>query len=105
MDTKANMIIIKGKVKTSEIDSCKYNSDTERMDVQFNNGKTYSYACSNVEWLVDPHILNPEMYRINRNGQWLFNITSIYVFEVAEDVYWHICFVDITERDYLQSDQ
>ena len=51
MDTKVNMIIIKGKVKTSEIDSCKYNSDTERMDVQFNNGKTYSYAYSNISMI------------------------------------------------------
>lgn len=104
MDTKANMIIIKGRVKTSEIDSCNYNVATKRMDVRFNNGKTYSYACSNIEWLVNPRVLNPEMYRVSRKGHQFFNIISISVFETTDDSYWHICFDNGNERDYRQNE-
>ena len=32
---KRQMIIIKGEIKTSEIESCQYNAATQRMDVQF----------------------------------------------------------------------
>ena len=49
MNTKHNLILIKGEVKTSEIMSCEYNNKTQKWDVTFNNGKTYSYANENVE--------------------------------------------------------
>ena len=47
------MVIIKGEIKTSEIMSCGYNRNTQKWDVKFNNGKTYSYAYLNVEKLTD----------------------------------------------------
>ena len=43
------MVIIKGEIKTSEIMSCGYNRNTQKWDVKFNNGKTYSYAYLNVD--------------------------------------------------------
>ena len=46
--------------------SCGYNRNTQKWDVKFNNGKTYSYAYLNVEKLTDPEVLNPNMYRISR---------------------------------------
>ena len=58
MNTKYNMVIIKGEIKTSEIMSCVYNRDTQKWDIKFNNGKTYSYAYANVEKLTDPAVLN-----------------------------------------------
>ena len=104
MNTRYNMIIIKGEIKTIEINSCTYNADTKNMDIKFNNGKTYSYAYSNVEWIKEPKVLNPNMYCISREGREFFNITAIYVFRSTYDSYWHICFGDGSERDYRQSE-
>lgn len=103
MNTRYNMIIIKGEIKTADIISCMYNSYTKKMDVKFNNGKTYSYAYANVEWLKDPQVLNPDMYRISRDGREFFDIKAIYVFRSTYESYWHICFGDGSERDYHQN--
>lgn len=100
MNTKDNMIIIKGEIKTPDIISCIHNPDTRKTDVKFNSGKTYSYASSNVEWLKDPQVLNPNMYRISREGWEFFDINSIYVFKGTYESYCHICFGDGKERDY-----
>ncbi len=104
MNTRKHMIIIKGEIKTSEIRFCRYNANSQKMDVEFNNGKTYSYAYSNVEWLKEPIVLNPNMYRISREGREFFAIEAIYVFRSTYDSYWHICFGDGSERDYPQSE-
>lgn len=104
MNTRYNMIIIKGKIKTPDIISCMYNSYIKKMDVKFNNGKTYSYAYSNVEWLKEPQVLNPDMYRISRDGREFFDIKAIYVFRSIYESYWHICFGDGSESDYRRSD-
>ncbi|MDD7638330.1 MAG: AAA domain-containing protein [Clostridiales bacterium] len=104
MNTRKHMIIIKGEIKTSEIRFCRYNANTQKMDVEFNNGKTYSYAYSNVEWLKEPIVLNPNMYRISREGREFFAIEAINVFRSTYDSYWHICFGDGSERDYPQSE-
>lgn len=60
MNTRYYMVIIKGEIKTSEIMSCGYNRNTQKWDVKFNNGKTYSYAYLNVEKLTEPDVLNPK---------------------------------------------
>ena len=104
MNTRYYMVIIKGEIKTSEIMSCVYNRNTKKWDVKFNTGKTYSYAYLNVEKLTEPDVLNPNMYRISREGREFFDIRAIYVFRSAYESYWHICFGDGSERDYRQSD-
>ena len=80
MNTRCYMVIIKGEIKTAEIMSCGYNRNTQKWDVKFNNGKTYSYAYLNVEKLTEPDVLNPNMYRISRDGREFFDIKAIYVF-------------------------
>ncbi|MDE6211968.1 MAG: AAA family ATPase [Lachnospiraceae bacterium] len=104
MNTRYNMILIKGEIMTSEIMSCRYNENTYKWDVKFNSGKTYSYGYLNVEKLTDPTVLNPNMYHISRGERDFFDIKAIYVFESKYEPYWHICFGDGTERDYRQSD-
>ena len=104
MNTRYNMILIKGEIKTSEIMSCRYNEETYKWDVRFNNGKTYSYSYLNVEKLTAPTVLDPSMYRISRAGREFFDIKNIYVFTSEYETYWHICFGNGSERDYLQSD-
>lgn len=74
------------------------------MDVQFNNGKTDSYAHANVEWLKEPQVINPNMYLIDRGGRIFLGVETIYAFEGREDMYWHICFSDGSERDYPKSE-
>lgn len=102
--SRYNMILIKGEIKTSEIKSCVYNGDTKKWDVKFNNGKTYSYGYSNVKKLTDPVELDPSMYRISRAGREFFDISDIYEFSDENELYWHICFGDGSERDYHKSD-
>ena len=104
MNTRYYMVIIKGEIKTSEIMSCGYNRNTQKWDVKFNNGKTYSYAYLNVEKLTDPEVLNPNMYRISREGREFFDVNAIYVFRSGRESYWHICFGDGSERDYRRND-
>ncbi|MBD5470700.1 MAG: AAA family ATPase [Lachnospiraceae bacterium] len=104
MNTKKHMIIIKDEIKTSEIKFCKYNAHTQKMDIEFNSGRTYSYAYSNVKWLKEPQVLNPKMYRISKDGRMLFDIEEIYVFRDTHSNFWHICFSNGIERDYLQNE-
>ena len=104
MNARYNMILIKGEIKTSEIMSCRYNEETYKWDVKFNNGKTYSYSYLNVEKLTAPTVLDPNMYRISRDGREFFDIKAICVFRSDYESYWHICFGDGSERDYRQSD-
>ncbi len=49
MNTRYNMIIIKGEIKTPDIISCMYNSYKKKTDVKFNNGKIlwFCYAVCN----------------------------------------------------------
>ena len=54
--------------------------------------------------LTKPDVLNPNMYRISRDGREFFAIKSIYVFRSKYESYWHICFGDGSERDYHRSD-
>lgn len=104
MNTRKNMIIIKGQIRTAEVKFCRYNADKKMMDVEFNNGKRYSYAYSNVELLKEPRVLNPDLYRISRGGREFFNIEAVYVFKNGFGSYWHICFGDGTEKDYSESE-
>ena len=104
MNTRKNMIIIKGQIKTAEVRFCRYNAVKKMMDVEFNNGKRYSYAYSNVELLKEPRVLNPNLYRISRDGREFFDIEAIYVFKNGSGSYWHICFGDGTEKDYSENE-
>ena len=98
MNTRYYMVIIKGEIKTSEIMSCGYNRNTQKWDIKFNTGKIYSYAYLNVEKLTEPDVLNPDMYRISREGREFFDVKAIYVFRSRYESYWHICFGNGSER-------
>lgn len=102
MNIREHMIIIKGEIKTPVIRSCQYNASTNKMEVEYSNGNTYLYAYENVEWLKEPQILNPNLYRISRAGHDFFDVEALYVFRGRQEVYWHICFGNGSERDYPQ---
>lgn len=104
MDTKKFMIIINGEIKTAEVTSCTYNSKTKKWDVEYGRGKTYSYNYANVEKLSNPIALNPNSYRIIKDGKEFFEVKAIYVFKSSYRTYWHICFGNGKERDYKQEE-
>lgn len=104
MNTRDNMIFVKGEIKTAEIAFCTYNPDTKKWDVRFTNGKKYSYAYGNIVWLNNPTSLDPKAFHISRNGYEFSGITEIYEFGSQMDFYWHICFENGKERDYRRND-
>ena len=104
MNTKEHMIIIKGNVKISEVRACRYNSDTETWEVEFTAGKVYSYSYSNVVHLQNPEQLNPSLYRIRRGGKELYAVREIFVFHGTDHNYWHLCFENGEERNYLEKE-
>lgn len=57
-----------------------------------------------MEKLTNPTVLNPNFYRISRNGRESSNIEGIYVFANTQESYWHICFGNGNEKDYRYSE-
>ena len=104
MNTRNNMVIAKGKIVTADIKFCKYNEQTRKYDIVFNNGKQFSYNFNNVVFLKDPEVLNVSLYKVEHLGKELFDISAIYVFKHNYNSYWHICFNNGSERDYNESD-
>lgn len=92
MNAKNEMIIIKGEIKTSDVQSCKYNNVTNKWDVEFSNGKVYSYGEHNVKMLDNPVELNPNLYKIEKDGREFYDIDKIYKFSDKNTSYYHICF-------------
>lgn len=106
MNPKIHMLIIKNEIKTSSIASCQYNPVTKKWDVAFNgSSQIFSYAYTNVEWLKEPEVLNPNFVHISRAGREFFDVQSICVFHSKNGrEYWHISFGDGSERDYKQEE-
>jgi len=104
MNSKKYMIIVHGEIQTSEIKCCIYNTTTRKWDVEYNNGKKYSYNYPSIEKLRDPDVLNPNLYHIIKDGTTFYDVTGIYVFKSGYRKYWHICFGNGQERDYTENE-
>ena len=103
IDATKYMIVAKGKIETNRIDTCVKNPATNKYDIKFTNGKTYSYMLSNVLILSNPSVLNPENYLMRTNeGKKLFGAKCIYQFEYGSELYWHIVFNGYAQ-DYKKS--
>lgn len=104
MDNKKIMIVAKGEIITTKVVRYILNYATNRYDITFDNGATYSYALQNVLVMENPKILNPEGYFIETaDGRELFNIDWIYEFESQTEIYWHLVFSNF-ELDYKKSE-
>ena len=89
IDATKYMIVAKGKIETSRIDTCVKNPATNKYDIKFTNGRTYSYMPSNVLVLGNPSVLNPENYLIKTSeGKKLFGAKCIYQFANGSELYW-----------------
>jgi hypothetical protein len=102
MDERKNLILIKGENKTWQIQKCIYNRQTQRYDVTYDNGKTYPYGYTSIQWLKDPEIRNPALYRIAIDGKELRGICAIYVFKSTSE-WWHLVFENGSGRTYHKS--
>lgn len=102
MDERKNLILIKGENKTWQIQKCIYNKQTQRYDITFDTGKTYPYAYTSVQWLKDPEVRNPALYRIAIDGKELRGVTAIYVFKSSSE-WWHLTFENGAGRTFHRS--
>ena len=103
MDERRNLILVKGENKTWQIRRCYYDSKDQRYHVTFDNGKSYPYAYSSVEWRKEPEALNPALYQIANAGNTFNNVQAIYAFRGYEE-WWHIVFEGGKGRTYRKSE-
>lgn len=97
------MIILKGEIKTSTIDSCLYNRNTQKWDVTFFNGKTFSYSYDNVERLFNPEVIDLNDYMLLKDGHSLGDVKAVYVFKGTK-TYYHVVLAGNIVRDYTNSE-
>ena len=103
MNTTKYMIIIKGEIKTRDVKYLEQDDTSHKMNVTFNNRKTYSYTLDNVEFLENPKFLNPRKYHLSKDGKNFFSVEAIYEFVGKDATYIHVCFKNNVERDYYKS--
>lgn len=103
IDTSENLIIIKGQIKTAEIESCQNNNGNYSIIFR-NSPSVYSYKEENVIWLTHPDKPNPVNYQIASKGRILSNIEALFIFKNGSDSYWHIRFQNRKEYSYKGKD-
>lgn len=94
MNIEKHLILIKGEDKTEQISQCKY--ENGKWQVQFGQGKTYSYGYLNVQWLRDPVVHTGDATVVYQNKQPLSGVEKIYDF----GEYIRICFVSGYKKVY-----
>lgn len=99
IDTSENLIIIKGQIRTSEIESCQKNNGSYSITFR-NSFGVYSYKEENVIWLTCPDKPSPTDYQISAKGRTLSNVEAVSIFKDGLDSYWHIRFQNGKEYDY-----
>lgn len=98
------MIILKGEIKTSSVQSCLYNRGTQKWDVTFTNGKTFSYAYDNVEKIYPGSPIDLSKYSLREiGGQALGGVKNVYEFR-GHRMYYHVVFDNGYSKDYRDSE-
>lgn len=103
IDTSENLIIIKGQIKTAEIESCQNNNGNYSIIFR-NSSSIYSYKEENVLWLTHPDKPDPANYQIATQRRILSNIETLSIFRSDSESYWHIRFQNGKEYDYKGKD-
>ncbi len=98
------MIVLKGEIKTSSVQSCIYNRGTKKWDVTFTNGKTFSYAYDNVEKIYLGTPIDLSEYSLQEiGGQALGGVKNVYEFR-GYRMYYHVVFDNGYSKDYSDSE-
>lgn len=101
MDARTKMIIANGKPISSDVVYCNFDERTGKWDITFKNGKTYHYAKWKVTVLNESKSLNPKSYQVRYKGKLLLDIIAINSFRDGKEEYWHMCYSNGYEHDYI----
>ena len=96
MNPQETLILIKGEIKTEEVESLSFDNANSRCRVVYRNGKAYEYSAGNVVCLTEPCLHEFKKQKISANGLELYNIQTIFEFRnpKTDKRYWHIVFND-----------
>lgn len=96
MNPQETLILIKGEIKTEEVESLSFDSANSRCRIVYRNGKAYEYSAGNVVCLKEPCLHEFKNQKITANGLELYNIQTIFEFKnpKTDKRYWHIVFND-----------
>lgn len=104
MNTMQNLIILKGEDKTKAVTYCAYNHKTKKYDVRFDGITVYHYFPSNVRYLRNPEIIQPQNFQVLNRGKELYNIEAIRIFRDGSESYWKVFFKGGEERTFTQNE-
>lgn len=90
MNFEDNLILAKGKDITASISSCVYSPQTNKYEVVFESGETYSYNWNSILWIKKTGSIDPAMVRVNYRNKPLKNIKQISVFAGPDTKYFRI---------------
>lgn len=79
MNSRQNLVIIKGKDRTDDILRVVY--EAQRTVVTYKNRKSYRYAKNNVEWFSNPDRFTAQNHRIFVAGDLLSDVAEVLRFE------------------------
>lgn len=96
MNPQEFLVLIKGEIKTEEVESLSFDDASRKCKVVFCNGSAYEYSAGNVVCLNNPCQHDFKKQKISVNGIELYNIENIFEFCDAKTnkKYWHIVFKD-----------
>lgn len=96
MNPREVLVLIKGEIKTEEVESLSFDDACRKCKVVFRNGSAYEYSAGNVVCLNNPCQHDFKKQKISVNGIELYNIENIYEFCDAKSnkKYWHVVFKD-----------
>ena len=96
MNPQEVLILIKGEIKTEEVESLSFDNASRKCKVVFRNGNSYEYSAGNVVCLDNPCQHEFKNQKISARGIVLYNIESILEFSdpKTDEKYWHVIFKD-----------
>lgn len=96
MNPREVLVLIKGEIKTEEVESLSFDDASRKCKVVFRNGSAYEYSAGNVVCLNNPCQHDFKKQKISVNGIELYNIENIFEFCDAKTnkKYWHVVFKD-----------
>ena len=92
LDLRKNMILIDGKIRTSQIQFCYLNNSKDKYIVVFKKSpeNTYLYSRDKIIWLTNPILFNPHDCHIYHNGDQLHYLNFIASFQYGFYDYWYV---------------
>lgn len=101
MDCTRNFIVLKGAIRTEDVDCIDCKPQSNLAYVTFANGSGYDYRLDNVIHLENPVRLNPADYQLKTAYKTLFKVAQCITFKDGADIYTCVMFEDGTTRSYL----